>query len=137
MVESNVASPYRWYRWRFTYLISIVYFVSSRLWIGVLEYRTVEGWPAFHNPLYSRQTATIKHKRMNKVIRIIMSDYLPPFVIYCGPVAKLFGFVLIGQFIWYFPERYWLVNLESPASRIGLHQPILSLPSDGAIPILP
>ena len=34
----------------------------------VLEYRTVEGWPAFHNPLYSRQTATIKHKQMNKII---------------------------------------------------------------------
>ena len=47
--------------------------------VNLLEYRTVEGWLAFHNPLYSRQTATIKHKWMNKVIRRIMSDYLPPF----------------------------------------------------------
>ena len=35
---------------------------------GVLEYRTVEGWSAFHNPLYSRQTAMIKHKQMKKII---------------------------------------------------------------------
>ena len=59
-----------------------------------------------------------------------MSDYLPLFVIYCGPVAELFCFVLIGQFIWYIPESFrpisLLVNLESPACRIGLHQPILS-----------
>ena len=44
-------------------------FVRLRL-INLLEYRTVEGWLAFHNPLYSRQTATIKHKRMNKIERI-------------------------------------------------------------------
>ena len=54
----------------------------------VPENRTVEGWPAFHNPLYSRQTAMIKHRRMNKIIKRIMSDYLPLFVIYCGPVAE-------------------------------------------------
>ena len=35
-----------------------------------------------------------------------MSDYLPLFVIYCGPVAELFCFVLIGQFIWYFLESF-------------------------------
>ena len=41
----------------------------------ILEYRTVEGWPAFHNPLYSRQTVMIKHKWMNKMTKK-MSDYL-------------------------------------------------------------
>ena len=84
----------------------------------ILEYRTVEGWLAFHNPLYSRQTATIKHKQMNKIIRIIMSDYLPLFVIYCGPVAELFCLVLIGQFIFGISQRVF-ANIFAGKSGIS------------------
>ena len=34
------------------------------------------------------KTATIKHRRMNNIIRRIMSDDLPLFVFYCGPMAE-------------------------------------------------
>ena len=68
-----------------------------------------------------------------------MSNYLP----FCNLLCS-HGRIILLCFDWsiysiipgVFLPISSLVNLESPACRIGLHQTILSLPSDGAIPIL-
>ena len=70
-----------------------------------------------------------------------MSDYLPLFrnLLWSrGRIILLcFDWSVYLVFSGELSPMSLLVNPESPVSRIGLHQPILSLPSDGAIPELP